>query len=173
MNLIIINLSLTKLSSIAKPHKIRLMKPLLEKVLCAFCRLERKVYVKKHVDWTNVVWAFVVSLLLMVVIWGQFEPKFLVLFAIVLSLAEVFVHLRWRLSLPCVHCGFDPLLYKTKRDLAVARVKAKLEEARQKGSHLLRQNNPFENIPVIQKREDGRVELLAPKSKGNMLSKQV
>lgn len=148
------------------------MKPLIQKVYCAFCRLERKVYVKKHVDWTNVLWALLVSVLLMVVVWGAFEPKFLVLFAILLSCAEVFVHLRWRMSLACVHCGFDPLLYKMKRERAVAQVKTKLDDLRSTGRHLLRQNNPFENIPVIRKGEDGAA-IEAPKNKGNIVSKQV
>lgn len=122
---------------------------LIEKVYCAFCRLERNVYAKKHVDWTNVLWSFLVSVLLMLTIWGEFEPKFLVIFTICISIAEVFVHIRWRMALPCPHCGFDPLLYKVDREKAAAIVKENLEKLRTSGQFLLRQNNPFENLPVI------------------------
>lgn len=130
---------------------------MIEKVYCAFCRLPRKVYSKRHVNWTNVVWSLLVSLLLMVVIWGRFEPKFLVLFAIAVSGAEVFVHLRWRLSLPCPHCGFDPILYKTDRKKAARIVKETLDRVKASGNYLLKQNNPFEHLPVIRK-EDARHE---------------
>jgi hypothetical protein len=130
---------------------------LIKKVYCAFCRLQRNVYTKKHVDWTNVAWAFFVALVLMVAIWGEFEPKFLVFFAIFVSAAEVFVHLRWRMALPCSHCGFDPLLYKVDREKAAQKVKFNLEKIRASGQFMLRKNNPFEHLPVIRKDADKQV----------------
>jgi glutaredoxin len=123
----------------------------IKKVYCAFCRLQRNVYAKKHVDWTNVLWSFLVSLLVMIVIWGNFEPKFLVFFAITVTIAEVFVHVRWRMGMPCPHCSFDPVLYKTDRAKAAQIVKQKLEKVRASGKYMLRQNNPFEKLPVIKK----------------------
>lgn len=85
----------------------------------------------------------------MTVIWGQFEPKFLVFFAIFISVAEVFVHIRWRMGMPCPHCSFDPVLYKVDREKAAQKVKHNLEKLRASGQFLLRQNNPFEHLPVI------------------------
>lgn len=123
----------------------------IKKVYCAFCRLQRNVYAKKHVSWTNVLWSLLASLLLMAAVWANFEPKFLVFFAIFVAIAEVFVHIRWRMAMPCPHCGFDPVLYKTDRAKAAQVVKLKLEQVRASGKYLLRQNNPFEKLPVIKK----------------------
>lgn len=122
---------------------------LVDTVLCAFCKLERRVYVKKHIDWTNVVLSFLAAVLLMFAVWQSLEPKALLFFSINIIVAEVFVNLRWRLSLPCPHCGFDPLLYKTDREKAAMKVKQTLDEIKASGRHLLTPNNPFKNLPKL------------------------
>lgn len=124
-----------------------------EKAFCAFCKLERKVCRKKHVTWTNVVTAFLTSVCLMFLFWGGFEPKVIILLATTTIIAEVFVHLRWRLSLSCPHCQFDPLLYKRNPQLASQQVKAHLDFVKTSGQHLLKTNNPFQNLPKISKSE--------------------
>ena len=124
-----------------------------EKVYCAFCKLERGVCRKKHVSSTNVVLAALCSILLMYVIWAAFEPKVIIIFAIALMFAEVFVHLRWRLTMPCPHCHFDPVLYKRDREKASANVKIRLDALKASGGHLLKTNNPFQHISRITRDE--------------------
>lgn len=91
------------------------------------------------------------SLLLMLLIWQDFDPRFLIFFAISVVCAEIFVLVRGRLSMPCPHCGFDPWTYKRDPALAAARVKAFLAE---------RKNDPLgpflppPNLPFVIKKKD-------------------
>ena len=125
------------------------MSKISQKIYCAFCKLERKVCVKKSIDWTNVLLSLALSLILMQVIWQKIDAKFILFFTVFLFVAEVFVRIRWRVSLPCPHCAFDPLLYKTDRAQAVSRVKAKLTLVQKDDAFMLKKNNPLLHIPVI------------------------
>ncbi len=124
-----------------------------EKVYCAFCKLERGVCRKKHINWTNVVLSAFCSLLIMYVVWGDVEPKTVIIFAIAVMISEVFVHLRWRLTLACPHCHFDPALYQRNRAQASENVKTRLDALRKSGGHLLKTNNPFQHLPRITREE--------------------
>src|SRR6185437_7785682 len=110
-------------------------------------RLERKVCMKKTSGWTNVLSALLAAFLIMLAVWQTFDPRVVMIFVTFLVAGEVFVRIRWRLSLPCPHCEFDPALYKTDRAETVRRVKAKLAEVRASGSHLFKMQNPLENLP--------------------------
>ena len=79
---------------------------------CAFCKTERKVYSKKHVDLTNVLGASFLATSLSYLYWGELDPRGLMLFGVLILVAEVFVYSRWRSSLVCKMCGFDPIMYK-------------------------------------------------------------
>lgn len=150
-----------------------------ERVLCAFCRLERRVYIKKSIDWTNVLTAALAAVLAMFVVWQQIEPKAVIFFVVFLAMAEVFIRLRWRMSLPCPYCAFDPLLYKIDKEETVKRVKAKLDQVRASGHHLFKTQNPLENLPVVHKNSKeglGDRRALTPQSgkpEDRILSRQV
>ena len=90
---------------------------------CAFCKSPRRVYRKKHVGLTNVLAALILAAGLTEVLWGDADPRGLVLFSIFTFAAETFVYLRWRAALTCTLCGFDPLLYKTSPARASLRVR--------------------------------------------------
>ncbi len=94
-----------------------------ERCFCAFCRSERNVYRKRHVSFVDVALALLTSLLVSFIAWQEFDPRFVVIFALASGIAELFIVLRWRLSIACPKCGFDPVLYKKKPALAAARVK--------------------------------------------------
>src|SRR4051812_10673396 len=79
---------------------------------CAFCKARRKVYVKKHIDLTNVVGAVLLSFGVTYVIYGAADPQGLMLVGAILLVSESFVYLRWRLGIVCKMCGFDPVIYK-------------------------------------------------------------
>jgi len=64
----------------------------------------------------------------MLVIWQDFDPRVFVFFGFALFLSEVFVGLRWRTSVSCVRCGFDPVVYKRSPEEAARRVRRYLEE---------------------------------------------
>ncbi len=150
-----------------------------EHVLCAFCRLERRVYTKKSVGWTNVLKAALAAVLLMFIIWQRIEPRAVIFFAIFLAMAEVFIRLRWRMSLPCPHCAFDPLLYKVDREETVRRVITKLNQVRADGRHLFKTQNPLEHLPFVHKnsndglRGQGPAAKPSAKTENRILSRQV
>ncbi len=118
---------------------------------CAFCRTERIVYLKRHVSVVDVLLGLLSGLLLMLLVWQDFDARFLIFFAMSVICAEVFVLVRGRLSMPCPHCGFDPWVYKKDPAKAAARVKTFLD---------VRKNDPMgpflppPNLPFIIKKKD-------------------
>ncbi len=95
---------------------------------CAFCRSERTVYRKRHVSATDIGLSLLASALLSFIVWQDFDPRLVVFFVIAVVTAELFVVFRWRMSIACAKCGFDPILYKKKPELAAQRVKAHYQE---------------------------------------------
>lgn len=96
---------------------------LFEHRYCAFCKSPRRVYAKKHIDLTNVLGAALLSAVASLAIYGELEPRALLFFCLITVLGETFVFLRWRLSLVCRLCGFDPVLYKRSPSEAASRVR--------------------------------------------------
>ncbi|MGE3683004.1 MAG: hypothetical protein AB7G93_14865 [Bdellovibrionales bacterium] len=90
---------------------------------CAFCRSPRRLYVKKHVDLTNVVGMMLLALTSTHAYWGRPDPRGLILFCVFISGAEIFVYMRWRASVVCRLCGFDPVVYKRSPEQASKLVK--------------------------------------------------
>ena len=94
---------------------------------CAFCKSERKVYMKKNVSFVNMFAALSFSLIATYVIWQKFEPDGVYFFIMLLVIQEAFIQFRWRLNLVCEQCGFDPLVYRKNPALAAEKVRLHLE----------------------------------------------
>lgn len=90
---------------------------------CAFCKVLRRIYVRKHIGLTNVVLAVVFAATVTYAAFGTFDPRGLMVLCLSLVIAEVFVYLRWRMNVICSLCGFDPILYKRSPPKAALRVK--------------------------------------------------
>ncbi len=118
---------------------------------CAFCKSTRMVYSKKHVSLIDAFLALATSLLLSFIVWQEFDPRLVIFFALGLGLAEVFIIFRWRLSIACPHCGFDPVLYKKSPQKAAARAKQHLDARR--ANPLSAFQAPL-NLPVIVKKPE-------------------
>lgn len=118
-----------------------------KKIYCAFCKIPRKAYLKKHVSLINFVLSLLVSVLLMFLFWGEVEPKAAVFFVFLLATSEIFIQIRWRLSVKCPHCGFDPVLYLRDRPALVEKVKLRLEEVKASPTYMLTVANPLRNLP--------------------------
>lgn len=97
---------------------------------CAFCKNVRSVYRKRHLSLFDGILALAASLLLGFALWQGFDPRLLVIFAISLVITELFIVFRWRLSIACPHCGFDPVLYKKQPEKAAARVREHYQSRR-------------------------------------------
>ena len=93
---------------------------------CAFCKTKRRVSQKKHINLRDVFYCFVLSMLLMFLIWQDFNPRVAVLFALIVGMCGYFAQLRWRLQMACPQCGFDPIIYLREPKKAVRMVKEHL-----------------------------------------------
>jgi len=131
---------------------MKLISRLRGRCYCAFCKAERKIYVKKHVDLTNVVGAILLAMAVGQAYWGAPDPRALVLFCVTIVALEVFVYLRWRASLICSLCGFDPIIYKRSPEQAAQRVRAFYRE---------REENPqfwLSRSPLLERKRAARVQ---------------
>jgi len=113
---------------------------------CAFCRTPRRIYKKRSIGFLNIIYAVVSAFIVMYVIWGAFDPRVLMVMAVFLAMAETFIQIRWRLSVACKQCGFDPVLYVKEPDKAAEKVTAHLKKRREDPKYLLAR--PL-NLPTI------------------------
>lgn len=104
---------------------------------------------KRHVSVFDVFLVLLGSFLLMVLIWQDFDPRFLLFFALGLVWSESWVLWRWRLSMPCKKCGFDPLIYKRNPARAAEKVKAFIARRATDPFAALK---PMPRLPVITKK---------------------
>lgn len=135
---------------------------------CAFCRTPKRSPDRKAIGFLNVLGSVFTSLVLMVALWQEFDPRVFIIFVICLAIAEVFIQLRWRMSVICQKCGFDPVLYAKSPSLAAAKVKEQLERRKTDPRFLL---SGKINLPTI---TPARAEELAKiQEQGSVLSRTV
>jgi hypothetical protein len=135
---------------------------------CAFCRTPRRIYKKRSINLVIIFYAALASVLVMYGMWREFDPRVMMIFAVFLAMTETFIQLRWRLSVYCKQCGFDPVLYVKDPDKAAEKVMAHLQVRRADPKYLLAK--PL-NLPAIPKE---KAEALKNRDKkGALVSRQV
>ena len=95
---------------------------------CAFCKKPRWIPKNKHVSGVHFIGAISFALFLSYAWKGGIDGRALVFFVCLLGIMEIGVQMKWRLSVPCPHCGFDPVLYVKNRQAACDKVKRHQEE---------------------------------------------
>lgn len=138
---------------------------------CAFCKTPRRVPRKRNISLWNIVASVFVAVLMMMVFWQGYDPRVFVFFAFSLAVAEIFVQFRWRLSIPCRVCGFDPVLYLKNPEAAAAKVKIRLDERKQDPGKALAR--PL-NLPTLAPERAEEIRLLEERKKapaGSLLSR--
>lgn len=113
---------------------------------CGFCKNPRRIYSKKRIGMANVFQSAILSLVLSMAFWQEPDPRMVVIFVFALSLMEVVIIVRRRLSLPCPHCGFDPAIYSSNPEKAAQKVTAFL--ARKKVDPTLMVTTNAVKLPV-------------------------
>ena len=98
--------------------------------------------------------AMITAGLVSFVFWQQFDPRIVVFFVIAIGFAELFIVFRWRMTIACPKCGFDPVLYKKKPELAAARVK---EYYKERAEDPLSAFSPPPRLPVLINRKADRM----------------
>ena len=144
---------LLKIDEIRKGGRMTNIK---KSVFCAFCKIEHSIYHQKHAKWDDFLYCFVISIAIMFLFWREFSPKFLALFLVCLVASEFFIQARWRVSIVCGSCGFDPVMYLKDPKKAEERVSNKLEEVKSSEILALSKKNPFRRI-TRKKRERGLI----------------
>lgn len=115
----------------------------------------------------NVLASALASVVIMFLIWQQYDPRVMIVFVVCLAISETFVKLRWRLSVVCRQCGFDPILYIKNPDQAAGKVREQLELRKQSPQYLL--TKPL-NLPAIPAE---KAKALQTKKKGSLVSRSV
>jgi hypothetical protein len=130
---------------------------------CAFCRLERRVYLKRHISAMDAFLAAITSLMMSFVIWQTFDPRAALFFAFCLGVGEIFILFRWRFSIACPHCGFDPILYKRDHEAAASRVKTYMRNRRNDPLSVF---NPPPKLPSLVRKASNGVPKQSAKKAG-------
>lgn len=112
---------------------------------CAFCKNTRKVYTSKHLSMMGIIGLVLLSYVMTFVIWHQPDVRGLVILGTLLMMGESATKLRWRQSLLCQHCGFDPMLYMKNPELAAVKIKAFIKTRSEDPAFLLK---PALNLPT-------------------------
>ncbi len=115
----------------------------------------------------NLIASALASVVLMFAIWQQYDPRVMIVFVVCLAISEVFVKIRWRLSVVCRQCGFDPVLYLKQPEAAAQKVKEQLEARKQDPKYLLAK--PL-NLPAIPAE---KAKALQDKGKGRLVSRSI
>lgn len=105
---------------------------------CAFCKNTRKVYSSKHMSLSGIVGMVVLSYVMTYVIWHQPDQRGLIILGTFLMIAEGATQLRWRQSLVCQHCGFDPIVYMKSPELAGVKIKEFMKVRSERPEFLLK-----------------------------------
>lgn len=104
---------------------------------CSFCSLPQKIYSKKHVNIFELFIFAGVGAIVTYLVWQDFHIVGPLIFIILTTLAEWVHRVRWRFSIKCKNCGFDPLLYKKAPEEAAQTVKAFLAHRKEDPLYLL------------------------------------
>lgn len=83
------------------------------------------------------------SLILTYAIYQTLDIRGLLFVGIFLLMGEVFAQLKWRASMICRNCGFDPVVYVRSPEQAGLKIKAFLEKRSESPEHLLRPPVPL------------------------------
>jgi hypothetical protein len=120
-----------------------------ERFFCTFCELPQKVYKRKHIHLFELLGLAVAGAITSYLIWQEFHWASLFLFISLVTITELTYQVRWRHSVKCKGCGFDPISYKKDPEQAALDVKNYLEMRKQDPSYLLRPQPRIK--PIIKK----------------------
>ncbi|OYZ11248.1 MAG: hypothetical protein B7Y39_19705 [Bdellovibrio sp. 28-41-41] len=85
---------------------------------CAFCRSPKTYFKRRRLGILNILAALASAMAFNYLFRHQIEPIVGVIFVGNLFLIETAIQIRWRMSLICHECGFDPVIYKRNPELA-------------------------------------------------------
>jgi len=120
-----------------------------KKIFCAFCSLPQRIYTKKHINIFEMFGFAAVGVIVTYLVWQDFHWVGVIIFGALAFSAEMTHRLRWRNSITCKNCGFDPITYKRSPDRAAQTVKSFLEQRKEDPLYLLKPQPKI--APIIKK----------------------
>lgn len=94
---------------------------------CAFCRSPKVYFKRRRLGPVNICVALICAAAINMIFTSSIDFRVFVIFIANLFVIEFALQIRWRLSLICHECGFDPVIYKRNPELACQMVKAKTD----------------------------------------------
>lgn len=122
-----------------------------KRFFCSFCKLPIRVYKSKDLSLIDVALLFFCVSGVSLFFTAEKRILTIVLFPILGFFMQSMVRIRWRESVKCRHCGFDPLVYKKNKSEAATSVKIFLEKRKKDPAYLLK---PMPRLPVLVKEKD-------------------
>lgn len=105
---------------------------------CAFCKVERKVYSDKHLTLVSISGLVMLGIVMTYAIFRTLDVRGLGIVGSLLIVGEIFAQTKWRTSMICRNCGFDPVVYVRNPEQAGLKIKAFLDRRAESPEHLLR-----------------------------------
>ena len=105
---------------------------------CAFCKVVRKVYRYKHLSFLDILGLILLGISVTFAVYKSLDPRGLFFIALFLLIGEAFVQAKWRTSMVCRNCGFDPVIYIRSPEQAGLKIRAFLDTRAESPAHLLR-----------------------------------
>lgn len=105
---------------------------------CAFCKVERKVYAYKHLGLLDIFGLVLLGITCTFAVFKSLDVRGLGFIGVLLLIGEIFAQTKWRTSMVCRNCGFDPVVYIRSPEQAGLKIKAFLETRAESPAHLLR-----------------------------------
>lgn len=145
------------------------------KAFCAFCKLNVNVYKSKDLGIFDIAVVFATVTLSAFQWFSDLKLIAIIFFPVIIFFMQFFIRMRWRESLKCTHCGFDPVKYKKNPSESARAVKEFLQMRNDDPRYLLRS---VPQLPVLKKTEEDKKALakienkiVASKSKSQKSSK--
>ena len=105
---------------------------------CAFCKVERKVYKFKHLALLDIFGLIILGITITYAVYKNLDSRGLFFIGLLLLIGEAFAQAKWRTSMVCRNCGFDPVIYVRNPEQAGLKIRAFLDTRAESPAHLLR-----------------------------------
>ena len=129
------------------------------------CRIDRKVRMSHGVHWSMIVILLPASIVLTYMITGSVDARTLLFWVAFIGISEVVVMVMNRISMICQYCGFDPILYRKNRVLAMQRVKDTIETSKARFKKQPLEKNAYHSLVThLKTRNHFRTQSLKEKS---------
>ncbi len=110
------------------------------------CRIQRRVRMSSGVHWSMILVLLPASIVITYFATGSVDARTLLFWVAFVAVSEVIAIIINRISLICQYCGFDPILYRKNKVLAMQRVKETLEESKKRHKEQPLEKNAYASV---------------------------